>query len=90
MFAEHTIESIVALACLDKGATDAEKDELQGLLLGRRRTRAVVKYRDAAKRLGLSLPTVKRLVKDGRLKGIPGTGKRACGISEESLERYSA
>ena len=90
MFSEHTKKSIIAIACIDDGVTDAEKDALEGVLSGRRRLCAVVRYRDAAKRLGLSVPTIKRLVKSGRLQGIKGIGNRYCGISEESIERYSA
>ena len=90
MFSQHTVKSIIALACIDEGVTDAEKDALQGVLLGRRRTSPVVKSRDAATRLGLSLPTIKRLVKNGKLRGVKGVGSRYYGIAEESIERYSA
>lgn len=90
MFSEHTKKSIIALACIDEGVTDAEKDALESVLTGRRRPCAVVRYSDAAKRLGLSVPTIKRLVKSGRLQGIKGIGTRYCGITEESIERYSA
>jgi len=91
MFSDHTRRSIIALACIDEGVTDTEKDALQGVLLGRRTaSSAVVRYKDAAKRLGLSVPTIKRLVKSGRLQGVKGIGTRYCGISEESIERYSA
>ena len=90
MFSEHTKKSIIAIACIDDGVTDAEKDALEGVLSGRRRLCAVVRYRDAAKRLGLSVPTIKRLVKSGQLRGVKGIGSRCYGISEESIERYSA
>lgn len=90
MFSQHTAKSIIALACLDEGVTDAEKDALQSVLAGRRRECAVVRYGEAAKRLGLSVPTIKRLVKDGKLRGVKGIGSRYYGIAEESIERYSA
>ena len=68
MFAEHTVDSIVALANLDKGVTDRERDALQMVLLGKRLGGgcAVVKYKVAAQRLGLSVSAVKKLVETGR------------------------
>lgn len=93
MFAEHTQSSILALACIDKGVTDAEKNALQLLLLGKHKTpcAVVVKYKDAASRLGLSIPTIKRLVAEGRLTKVHATStKRACGVTEESLNAIAS
>ena len=90
MFAQHTVESIVALACIDRGVTDTEKDALQRVLLGVSDDCKVVRYKDAARMIGLSLPTVKRLVKCGRLTGAIGTGSRALGITLRSIERFGA
>ena len=92
MFAEHTAQSIIALACIDKGVTDKEKDDLQMLLIGRRPGDcAVVRYRDAAKRLNLSLPEIKRLAKTGTLKRVYGQGTtRAIGVTEESIRRLAS
>lgn len=92
MFAEHTVQSIIALACLDRGVTDREKDDLQMVLIGKSpRDCAVVKYKDAAKRLGLSLPQIKMLAKDGKLKKVYGQGTRkAMGVTEESLRKLAS
>ena len=80
----------MAIAVEDETATDHEKDELQLVLLGKRTPRAmsVVRYKDAARMLDLSVLTVKRLVKAGRLKAAAGSGSRSCGVTRTSLDEY--
>lgn len=92
MFAEPTMEHILAIACTDRGVTDREKEALQILLLGKTQGDfAVVKYRDAAKRLGLSLPQIKMLAKSGALKKVYGQGThKAMGVTEESLRKLAS
>lgn len=93
MFAEHTVRSIIALACIDKGVTDAEKDALERVLSGEGREQdsvRCVKYATAAEMLGLSVPTIKRLVKSGRLKAVSGTGSIALGVTLESVKRFAS
>ena len=93
MFAEHTVRSIIALACIDKGVTDAEKDALGRVLSGVGKEQDVaecVKYATAAKMLGLSVPTIKRLVKSGKLKAGKGTGSSALGVTLESVRRFAS
>lgn len=90
MFACHTRDSIIALACIDKGVTENEKQALVSLLSGRASPSAVVKYKDAAKRLGLTVPTVKKLAVKGILKRVVNGGTRACGVTEDSLINYAS
>lgn len=93
MFADHTVQSIIALACIDKGVTDAEKDALSRVLSGIRdepSPAGCVRYAEAARMLNLSVPTIKRLVKRGALKPIIGTGANALGVTMESVRRYAS
>ena len=89
MFAEHTSKAILALACTDPGVTDAERDKLQDVILGRTHEQclAVVSYREAARELGLSVPTVKKLATNNTLRRTFTTrsGKRACGVTRQSI-----
>lgn len=90
MFAHHTIDSILALACVDKGVTEREKKALTYLLTGRDNVSQVVKYKDAAERLGLTVSTIKKLANNGILKRVINGGCRACGITEDSLIAYAS
>lgn len=90
MFAPHTIKSILILACADPGATKAEKDAIQFYLSGAENV-GIVTYKRAAEMLNLSVMTVRRLVKDGKLKtiGFEG-GKNVLGITEKSIRELVA
>lgn len=92
MFAEHTSKAILALACTDPGVTDLERDRLQDVILGRTREQclAVVSYRDAARELCLSVPTIKKLAKNNTLRRAFTTrsGKRACGVTRQSIIHF--
>lgn len=92
MFDERTASSILALACLDDKVTQKERDALQLLLLGKNPADChIVKYRDAAARLGMSYNAVKSLVAKGKLKKVYATGsKKAYGISEDSLRKLAS
>lgn len=92
MYSHHTISSILALASIDENVTSSEKDALQMLLLGKKESCCkIVRYKDAADRLGLSVSAVKKLTRDGKLKKVYGLGdKKACGISEESIRRLAS
>ena len=89
MFASHTRESIIALAVIDKGVTEAERKTLMSVLTGKRPISEVVSYKDAARMIGMSVCTVKKLAAQGILKRIVNGGKRACGVTEESLLEYA-
>lgn len=90
MFSDATRNAICALAAVDEGVTPAEREMLSGLLSGRRgRSVGIVKYAEAARRLGLSVPSVKRLVANGRLRSVSTGGPRACGVTEDSLMRFA-
>lgn len=89
MFADHTRESIIALAVIDKGVTEAERKSLAAILSGKQPTSAVVSYRDAARRLGVSVATIKKLATRGILKRIVNGGVRACGVTEDSILNYA-
>lgn len=92
MYADHTVKSIMAIACLDAGVTDKEKEALQLLLLGKKDGcgEVAVKYKDAARMLNLSVIGVKQLVKAGRLKKVIGSGSRAIGVTSESLRKLAS
>lgn len=92
MFAEITQNMIMAAAISDKGVTEREKESLLDFITGTKKSSEVnkiVKYRDAADRLGVSIPTIKRLVKEGRLTPILGSGNRAIGVTLSSMNTYS-
>lgn len=92
MFAEYTIAAIMSLAAVDKTATSDDRDRLQDALTGVSRSKGIlVRYSEAARRLGVSVPTVKRLAKQGRLKKVYGLGnKNAIGVTEDSLARFAS
>jgi hypothetical protein len=91
MYEPHTIAAITALATIDKTATDADKDALQSVLTGRRASsQAVASFREAASALGVSLPGLRKLIKRGRLKTVPGSGSRALGVARQSLDAFCA
>lgn len=90
MFAQHTVDSILALACIDKGVTEREKSALTAILSGDFATSAIVKYKDAARRLGLTVPTIKKLAIKGILMRVVNGGCRACGVTEDSLIAYAS
>jgi len=48
----------------------------------------VVPICEVARRIGRTPPTVRALVKSGRLVAVPGAGGRNAGITAESLEAY--
>ncbi len=94
MFPPSIRQAILTLANADDRIMDKERKALQELLDGegkyiRTRTPSrVVRYREVADRLGISLPTVKALVNAGRLQGVQGVGKSYIGVTESSLLRY--
>lgn len=90
MFAPHTVEAIVALAAVDGGVTETERQNLRTLLAGRRSFGRVT-YKEAARRLNFSVPTVKKMAREGTLERVYTTGNstRACGVSEESVINYA-
>lgn len=89
MFSEATRNSIIVLACADTKVTESEKNALQRVLCGDSRVISrVVKYKDAAKILGVSYPTIKNLVARNVLKGVAGGSGRMIGVTEESLIGY--
>lgn len=92
MFADHTVQTVAAVVGVDKGVTDAERDALMRVLLGFREPTVgrCVRYAEAAKLLGVSVPTIKRLVKAGRLKAVRGAGECAMGVTFESVRGYAS
>ena len=86
MFSESTKNAICALVAIDSSVTPAERERLVEVLSGRAgRMIGVVKYKDAAKRLNLSVPSIKKMVANGKLKTVSTGGPRSCGVTEESL-----
>lgn len=96
MFTESTRSAMMALAAIDVRATEEERTALAAVLSGRQeaeeRTRncRIVKYAEAAKRLGVSVQSVKRMAGKGVLRRVTTGGIRACGVTEDSLMRALA
>lgn len=89
MFSSSTSHAILVLAMNDEKATETEKSALKRVLTGDvRASSRVVKYKEAARRLGLSYQTIKNLVGSGALKGVRGSAGRMVGVSEESILDY--
>lgn len=90
MFAPMTKAAIWSIAEMDNGIDKAERDSLAAVINGgiSHREDAMVRYRDAARRLNVSLETVKRLARLGRLQKVIGGGKRAIGVTESSLHSF--
>ena len=90
MFALMTKAAILSIAEMDKGIDKAERDSLMAVISGGavRPEDAMVRYRDAARRLNVSLETVKRLARLGKLRKVIGGGKRAIGVSESSINNF--
>lgn len=90
MFTDATRNAMIALAAVDPGVTAAEWEALSSLLSGqpageRARKCGIVKYADAARRLGVSVQSIKRMAQNGLLRRVSTGGPRACGVTEESL-----
>jgi excisionase family DNA binding protein len=85
MFAPMTKASILAIARLDQGVSRDERDALIRVVSGVRQLDPMLRYRDAAARLNVSLATVRRLVKSGKLKTVAGSGSRNIGVTAESV-----
>lgn len=75
-----TRKAIVALLAVDETATEAERNRVALALSGRY---GVLSVAEAAERLGVSRPTIYRLIKAGYLTRTQG-GE----ISELSIETY--
>lgn len=89
MFAEQTRNAICALVAIDTGVTSAEREMLVHILSGKvMKQVGIVKYADAAKRLNLSVPSIKKMVANGKLKAVSTGGPRSCGVTEESLINF--
>lgn len=90
MFAPMTKAAIMSIAEMDKGIDKAERDSLVAIISGEgsRPADAMVRYRDAARRLNVSLETVKRLARLGKLRKVIGGGKRAIGVAESSINNF--
>ena len=89
MFSTATSHAILVLALNDEKATENEKTAIKRVLSGDTRSASrIVKYKDAARRLGLSYQTVKNLVGRGALRGVRGSAGRMVGVSEESILDY--
>lgn len=63
-------------------------EALADLIVGRMRLASPVTFDQAAKRLGISVRTLTRLIEDGTLQRLPGTHRRL--ISPTELDRYLA
>lgn len=93
MFSRHTADAILALAAVDAAVTERERRLLERLLTGdgaESISGKCLSFREAAGRIGRSTLTVKRLVKAGRLAAVTGTGRRAIGVTAESLDALLA
>lgn len=94
MFSESTKGAMLALAAVDTGVTNAEREALAWILSGRdaARTRrcGIVKYAEAARRLGMSVQSVKRMAANGLLRRVSTGGPRAYGVTEESLIGFAS
>lgn len=77
---------LVNLVKKDVLATPAEKQRVIAAIEGR--MHGCVRFSDAADRLAVSKATIYALVKKGDLIGITMTGKRPCGVTEESLVAF--
>ena len=90
MFADYTVKGVCAMLAADPTATEEECSRVAAAMSGRAVT--VVKIAEVCRRLGRSRPTVWRLVKGGRLRGVPGTGGSGniIGVTSDSLEGYLA
>lgn len=89
MFSRHTAEAICALASVDGAVTERERRLLERLLSesgAEAMPDRCLSFREAADRIGRSTLTVKRLAKAGRLAAVRGTGRRAIGVTAESLD----
>ena len=89
MFSRHTADAILALAAIDAAVTERERRLLEGLLAGdgaESISGKCLPFREAASLLGRSTLTVKRLAKAGRLAAVMGSGRRAIGVTAESLD----
>ncbi len=89
MFSRHTADAILALASVDGAVTERERRLLENVLSGNgaeAMTAGCLSFREAADRIGRSTLTVKRLAKAGRLAAVRGTGRRAIGVTAESLD----
>lgn len=85
MFAFKT--ELVGLMRKDPLATDEEKHAAIALVEGREEN-ACIRFREAAQKLGLCRHSVYKLVKNGALNGVKGTGKRPYAVTAESLKEY--
>lgn len=83
---DSTRDAIAALVAVDKTMTDDERERVMAAMRGD--GCAVVTFADACKRIGVSRPTVYRLVKCGRLVAIKGASGNAIGVSGDSLNKY--
>ena len=81
-----TRRAIVALLAADETATEKERTDVAIALRGDIARK--VTFKEACARLGISRPTLHRLVKSGRLTAMRGTRKNAIGITLESFERF--
>lgn len=90
MFAPMTKAAILSIAEMDNGLDKAERDSLMAVISGgaTRPEDTMVRYRDAARRLNVSLETIKRLARLGKLRKVIGGGKRAIGVSESSINNF--
>ena len=79
MFACHTRDSIIALACIDKGVTEHEKQALVSLLSGQPLFRSQIQGR--GKEAGAHCSDGQ----EARSQGNPQTGDER---RDESLRRY--
>lgn len=72
---ECTRAAICALLAVDQEATDDERRMVTDALAGRKISRPYT-YEEAAELLGCHRNTVRKLVEQGRLRTISGTGGR--------------
>lgn len=89
MFSRHTADAILALAAIDAAVTERERRLLESLLAGdgaESISGKCLSFREAASLLGRTTLTVKRLAKAGRLSAVMGSGRRAIGVTAESLD----
>ena len=81
-----TRRAIVALLAADEPATEKARTDVAIALRGDIARK--VTFKEACERLGVSRPTLYRLVKNGQLTAMQGTCKNAIGITMESFERF--
>ena len=80
--------AIITLVQTDPFASDAEKRKVLDAVTGT--SNGCVRFREAARRLGVCTHTVHKLVKTKKLQGVCFTGQRPVGVTAESLDGYLA